>query len=672
MALSYLTIQSSLDATVSRKHKFGIQLVSGTEAISRNFFYDVRVSTLERLTDDEIDLLVGDSLTIEIKYKNINEELKSRFINGIVFELKELGNSRAPLMPQIWRYELKLSSWFKTLDYSKECRIFQKAGNTSMSIVSELFQELGYFDFKNEVRRKLPQIAYSVLYNESVGNYIRRMIQADGIIWRFEHTENKHILVFSDDSTSLPTIAKTEVELKDSVNTFQKIQNHVPIKECTFSSYNWENQPVNHVSQAVCKSNKGLRHFEYTGNFPSRSEGESKARQYGLARKGQVDTYKGESTIRAFEAGKHFSLLAPMLPDLTENSFLIKNLKIKATKTGYVNEFEAIKSNCQYVLQEKEGLKKPRVLGLQTAIVVGAGGNGKVKTDKLGRVKVRFHWDHHSPPDDVLTSAFIRVAMPSAGTRKGYIFNPRIGEEVVVDFEDGDPDKPIIIGCVYSKNSPPPINPASQPFTSMIKNSPLIDSNQIVIDDKPGNENIEIVAKKDMKVDVTNDFNIDVVNKITITAKNIIIIAKNETNILAGKDIENRSLATIIDIGVAGCINTAGSNIVNVALGSVSGSAGAGIMSKAGALFANTSASGINQKSDKMVADISKLMLANTGKTLVNAGTSSIDLQSKLSILNKASETIINKTDKRISESDLMSTGKASGSLVTGDTEIGP
>ncbi len=672
MAKTYLTIKSPLDDSVKRECKFTIQHIIGSEGICENFYYSLRINSTERLTDAEIKTLIGGWLTVGIGYKDKKSNLCFRYINGIVFKLKELGASRAPLMPEIWRYQVDISSWLKTLDYTRECRIFQKGSNTSMRIISELLHECGCHDFKNEVKGILPQIEYTVIYNESISNFIRRLAQADGIIWRFEHEENKHILVFSDDSTSFPEIRSDATGKSDVIQSFCQTQNLIPVKDCTLSSYNWENQPVNHVLHTVNSAKGKLSHFKYVGGFPCRSEGETKARHHSMALEKGIHTYSGQSSWRASISGKRFVLSAPTLPDLNGNSYLITKLKIEATITNYSNEFVAIPSNQPFLLQADEALEIPKVLGTQTAIVVGEGGQGKVQTDHFGRVKVRFHWDHHSPQNANHTSAFIRISMPSAGARRGFVFVPRVDEEVVVDFEDGNPDKPIIIGCVYSKHSSPPIDPGAQPFTSIIRNGPHPDSNQILFDDKPNGENIQIVARKDMKMDISNDFNINVVNNISIKARYIIISARGEIRILAGKNIENMSLATIVNMAGAGCTNTAGNNITNFALNIISSQAGGAIMNASGVMIANTSTQGINQESDRMVANMSKMVLSNTGTTIVNAGTESIKTQSALTIINKASEMTVNETNKQNTDVSLVSTTETSGSLIKGDTAIGP
>ncbi|MBU3914563.1 hypothetical protein KKA14_03430, partial [bacterium] len=223
---------TSLDSSVKRTNKFDIQYLGGEEGIREDFSYRLKISTLERLSDKEIHELIGGSLTVKIGFKDQKGVSRYRFINGIVYQLTELGMSRAPLTPEIWRYEVQLSSWMKKLEYVRDCRIFQKNGNTSMSIISDLLRELGFHDFKNEAGGDFPRRDYEVIYNETVSNFVRRLLQEDGVIWRFEHSENKHLLIFSLDSTALPEIEATSFGQLDAVKSFCEYTRHLPIKEC--------------------------------------------------------------------------------------------------------------------------------------------------------------------------------------------------------------------------------------------------------------------------------------------------------------------------------------------------------------------------------------------------------------------------------------------------------
>ncbi|MCG8336156.1 MAG: type VI secretion system tip protein VgrG, partial [Proteobacteria bacterium] len=663
---TYLSINTPLDETVKRGYKFQVISLQGSEGLCLDFVYKIRLCSPERLTVSDIEKLVGKRVTLGIGFSDHKLRKSQRYINGLVFKLTEIGLGKTPLMTDLWQYEIEVSSWFKTLNQIKECRIFQKGNNNSVSIVSELLREYGFQDFRFEINSSLPTRPYSVLYNESIANYVKRILLEDGIFWRYEHSENKHVLVFHDDSGTLPEIPVDNMAGLDAVKSFQKRSHHNPTRDFERASFNWLDQPVKKVKGKTAVEKGNLGHFEYIPNFQTKTDGEKIVSRLASKTANEKEIYEGESTVRMFASGYHFTLTAPALNDVNGKSFLLNTLEIEATQTSYKNTFTASPKKQLFYPAEDEGIEKPRILGPQTAIVVGEGGNDHVRTQEQGCVKVRFHWDHLSPADDKHTSAFIRIGMPGAGDHRGMLFVPRIGEEVVVDYEDGNPDKPLIIGSVYSRHNPPPIKPESNPYTSIIRNSSDKDSNQLTFYDNPGQENLELVAKKNMTIDVSNDFNIDAVNNINIKARSVFIVTKDTINVVAGNNIENTSLATIINLGLAAIMNTACANIMDLALGVVLSKSGGLYSQLAGGIIANTSVLGIEQASKNIVESTSQALLLNTASAVVNSGGGTVKTKAGLAILNNASEKIHNESDKKTNKISLVSMSESKNAAVKG------
>lgn len=661
-----------LDASVKSQHKFNIISLRGNEGLCKDFVYTARLCCQERLSDGDVQKLVGSRATLSIAFSDVKLKKNQKNINGLVFRVTEIGLGKTPLMTDLWHYELELSSWFKKLDQVKECRIFQKRNNNSASIAGDLLREYGFYDFRFEVRNKLPTRSFSVLYNETVANYIKRILREDGIFWRYEHSETKHVLVFHDDSGALPEITEENLAIPDAVKRFRKKAQHIPTGAVTRASYHWNHQPVKKVKQKINVEKGTLHHYEYIPNFISQTEGETIVSRLSTKMAGEKEVYEGESTIRSLTAGYRFNLFAPVLKDIDGESFLPLNIRTEATQESFRNSFTAIPHKQPYYPDESADFETPVIYGPQTAMVVGEGGNGHIRTQEQGCVKVRFHWDHLTPAQDQHTSAYIRVGMPGAGNRKGMIFVPRIGEEVVVNFEDGNLDKPVIIGSVYSRHNPPPLKPAGNPFSSIIRNSPDRDSNQLAFYDSPDQENLEIVAKKDMNIDVSNDFNIDAVNNITIKARSVFLVTKDTINVVAGNNIENQSLATIINLGLAAVMNTACVNILDLALGVVLNKSGGLYSQLAGGIIANTSALGIVQASDSLIESTSQALLLNTASSVINSGSENVKTKAGLAILNSASERINNESDKKTNKISLVSVSEAKNADVKGKTTIGP
>lgn len=262
--------------------------------------------------------------------------------------------------------------------------------------------------------------------------------------------------------------------------------------------------------------------------------------------------------------------------------------------------------------------------------------------------------------------------MPGAGLHKGFIFVPRTGEEVIVNFEDGNPDKPVIVGSVYSRHNPPPGDPTEKPFVSIIKNAVEKDANQLIFEDKPGDENLEFTAKGDMSIDVGKDCSIRVVNTINISARAIYIVTRDRVNIVAGKNIDNVSLATIINLALISHTNTAGKNMMDLALGMIMNKAGGLTTQTAGALIANTSALGIRQASENLINNISGVLLLNTAPALVNMAEKELTTTSGLAIINSGSESIVYESEKRSDKIKLISMTEATKTGIKGKTTIGP
>ncbi len=152
----------------------------GKEKLCGNFNYTLNISTKNRLTESEFDELIGGGLTVCFGFLDRSKKPKQRYINGIVYSLEELGMSRFPLVPQIWRYKIEISSWMNRLHAAKECRIFQNNSNTAISIVTDLLDELGCSCFRNETKRSYPKREYVTMYmyNESYYDFIVRLLQS--------------------------------------------------------------------------------------------------------------------------------------------------------------------------------------------------------------------------------------------------------------------------------------------------------------------------------------------------------------------------------------------------------------------------------------------------------------------------------------------------------------
>lgn len=506
MKQSYLTLVSTLDKDVRRERKFEIKEIKGEEGICRNFEYQLKISSLERLTKEDFEQLSNNSLTVQIAYLNQRENIEFRYINGFVYRLTELGNIHSTYNDTVWVYEVELSSWLKRLQYIKDCRIFQSPINTPQKIVTGLLNEMGFFDIDCKKCVIFPRLKYATIYQETLYNFIVRILLDSGILFYFHHTLKEHTLILFDDSRRLASSIDISSGRIDTIKRFYTESNLMPIDRYMVSSFQWDNPPVKNVHKQTSSSEKGLLHYEYPGRFKDRIEGDKKALRRVSSLNAKRKRYRGSSTIRALTIGKRFSPKIPIYPEVNEKPFLLIRLEIDATDQVYKNEFLAIPAFQALQFHPDELVKRPTISGFQTAFVVGPENQSNRYADKLGRITVRFHWDHNSESGSFNTSAMIRVASPGAGRHKGLSFTPEIGDEVIVVFEDGDPDKPLIIGSVYSEHHRPQYNEGDQLYKSFIKSQSDSDANQIFFDDKKNNESLSIQGKKDLNLQAGSNY----------------------------------------------------------------------------------------------------------------------------------------------------------------------
>ncbi len=678
---SYLTIHTSLDDSVKRDRKFWLQRIEGEEGLCEDFNYRLELSSLERIREEEIKSLLGKTITVEIAYLDVKHKIQQSYINGIVFSIVEVGLSRAPHSPDIWRYEAEIGPWFRKLDYVKDCRVIQKGGNNSLKIITDLFHEFGFRDFRDKTKGRLPNRDYSVIYNETLSNYIKRICQEDGIIWRYEHSKKRHELLFYNDSTRLPKLPDVSRAGKDGVLSFCQERIHMPLNASTIASYEWDKSPVKTISKRLGAAKGILPDYQYDVGFKSRAEGDKKAERQINTLKNRQACFYGESTMRHFSAGASFNLHAPTLPEHHQESFLIKKLRIEATEATYSNSFEALPAGNRYFPDCDNEVHKPVVVGTQTAVVVGAAGKNKVSTNKMGQVKVRFHWDHLSPKDAAHTSAFVRVSYPAAGSQRGFVFTPRIGEEVVVSYENGNPEKPLILGGAYShRNQTPHIKPSgsladsimdtagmgnggsysspvSQLHTGTIKSDQDSDSNRLTFDDKSGKEKLEINAKKDLNIDVGNDLDIEV--------EEDIFILMNQENINASENVKSQAGGSIINATLTAVTNTAGSDISHMALGSILNIAGGVISNMAGATITNTAILSVENEAGGPLSQDAATLLANTSLGAVLQMGESISQEGDLAVTNISLADIMNNASKEIKTKTLFQKVKTDNEATT-------
>jgi type VI secretion system secreted protein VgrG len=329
--------------------------------------------------------------------------------------------------------------------------------------------------------------------------------------------------------------------------------------------------------------------FDYPGSYVQVAEGETSARHRIEALQAEHEQLEGEADVRHLSVGGLFNLTGHPRGD-QNREYLVTQTRIALKADPYlagplVNlgetyacDFTCIPSKAGY--RSLRTTPKPRVDGPQTAVVVGPKGE-EIYTDKYGRIKVQFHWDRYGERNEN-SSCWVRVAQVWAGKNWGAMHIPRIGQEVIVEFLDGDPDRPIVTGAVYNAEQMPPWNlPGNQTQSGILsrssKGGSQSNANAIRFEDKLGEEQLWLHAEKDQLGEVENDETkwvgndrtkkVDGNETMTIGRNQTLSVGGNQTETVGQAKMENITLAKSLGIGAAYQISVGGAMNTSVVLG---------------------------------------------------------------------------------------------------------
>jgi type VI secretion system secreted protein VgrG len=482
------------------------------EELGQPFSMDV-----ELLSDDEnisLDDILGQNVTIRLETED-----ESRYFNGIVTEFFQKENIAKNAC-----FGAVVRPWFWLLTLSETCRIFQV--KTYPEIIKAVFEDLGFSDYEDQLTGAYTPQEYVVQYNESDFNFVSRVMEQEGIFYYFVHTNGKHTLVLADDSSVLPEIGEIPFyEKEDSgyqvdLEGIIKWENYRKIRTGGVSLGDFDfTTPSKNLSAITTDPKTGslasLQKFNYPGKYTERDKGSNYTKILMEKENVHYDQKYAEGNFRTLYAGSQFKLMDHHRDDQNDSylvvkfSCVLKSDEYISSSSGQDSElftctFTCIPANVSY--RPQQIAIKPRISGPQTAIVVGKKGE-EIWTDKYGRVKVQFHWDRDAEADEK-SSCWIRVSQSWAGKNWGSMQIPRIGQEVLVDFIHGDPDRPIIIGSVYNGSSMPPYELPANATMSGVKSRSSKGGNgfnEIRFEDKKDEEQIFIHGQKDQDINIKND-----------------------------------------------------------------------------------------------------------------------------------------------------------------------
>jgi type VI secretion system secreted protein VgrG len=487
-----------------------LETFHGVERVSDLFHFELGL-----LTDDpgfSMDSLLNKPAVVSISLHDDTD----RHFHGIINHIEEIETRTEGYV----LYRATMAPWAWLLTLFDDCRIFQN--KTVPDIVQQVFSDRGFTDYANRLTGTYNTREYTVQYRETDLNFISRLLEDEGIFYFFEHDQDKHTLVLADQpSAFVPCPSQSSAvydttpglwQDEDVVLTVRRTK-EVRVGKVTEKDYDFT-KPKTSIEADLDSSRKG-EFFEYPGKYTQRDDGSRYARIRLEEQEVRLLRITAETNCRAFRAGFQFTLTGYYREDANQAYALLcvthraaNNIHISdfalPKSFDYRNTLEAIPASTPY--HPPRNARRPFIQGSQTAVVVGKSGE-EIWVDQYGRVKVQFFWDRHGDADEN-SSCWIRVAQLWAGKGWGAIFTPRIGQEVIVDFLEGDPDRPIITGRVYNADQTVPYTLPGDQTKSTIKSMSSKGGggfNEIRLEDLKGKEQIFVHGEKDQDIRIKHD-----------------------------------------------------------------------------------------------------------------------------------------------------------------------
>ncbi|WP_294541197.1 type VI secretion system tip protein TssI/VgrG [uncultured Rhodoblastus sp.] len=492
------------------KDKLSLTRFDGSEGIGELFEY--RVEAVSSQDNIDFDSALGHNCCVTLKTKSGPD----RHFNGVLVEAQWVGSTE-----DLFIYRMVLRPWLWLLSRTSDCRIWRDENALdALDIIKQVFRDRGFTDFRDSTTSGFPTQEYCVQYRETDFNFVSRLMEKHGIYYFFEHSQDRHLLVLADSKSShkpVPGHAATPffgaAQTRRDQENFSRwtAERRFRTGKYDLNDYDFKkpgkNLDVNKL--AGSKYNKGqLEIYDYPGAYIEQSNGETFA-------KVRLDADQAQDR-RRHATGNAISLFPGGLtklerhPTAAENveylvlrashSYVAQHYRSKGEgEDDYSGAYELLDSSIPY----RSPLVTPRsvIHGPQTARVVGKDGE-EIDVDEFGRILVLFHWDRKQKK-----SCRVRVAQVWAGKQWGGQFIPRIGMEAVVEFLEGDPDRPLVVGTVYNGDNKHPYDlPESKTQSGVKTDSSLGHSgyNEFMFDDKKDSETIRMQAQKDHEVKILN------------------------------------------------------------------------------------------------------------------------------------------------------------------------
>ncbi|MDH4584376.1 type VI secretion system tip protein VgrG [Pseudomonas sp. BN415] len=584
----------------------------------------------------------------------LHNDGNQRPLDALVAEIHQL-----PADATAERYQLVLRPWLWWLTLASNNRVFQNLATSD--IVTTIFKAHGFTDFEVKLTGSYSPREYCVQYGETDFAFVSRLLEEEGIFWFFTHEDGKHTLVLGDSNDAfvqmpygpkVPYLGQGigERELHGVRSGQLCLQAVAGVYSAT--DYEFTTPTTSLYSQAEAMSGPRTM-YEHPGGYTSKARGDSLSKQRVDELRSQEKRFSGESDCRWLVPG-HWFTLSGHDDDALNIDWVVTSVTHEASHEHYRNRFEAIPKTTNY--RPPRSTSKPR-MHTQTAVVVGKSGE-EIWTDQYGRIKIQFPWDRLGNNDET-SSCWVRVVLPWSGKGFGMQFIPRIGQEVIVTFIDGDPDRPLVTGCVYNgDNSLPYSLPDNQTQSGIKTNSSKGGGgfNELRFEDKKDAEEVFLQAQKDMKVNVLNDSTATIGHDETLTVQNArtrtvkegdetitLEKGKRSVTIQTGSDTLDVKDSRTVTVG-ADQTHSTGGNYSHKVTGNYELTVDGNLTIKVSGTLTLQSAGSLTIKSDAdLAAQAGTSITQKAGTSLTNQAGTSLDNKAGTTLTNDAGISLTNK-----------------------------
>jgi type VI secretion system secreted protein VgrG len=495
--------------------KLGISNFEGAEGLSELFEFRIEAFSDSHNLDFDPAIGTNCSISIHAGYKGV-----TRVFNGVLVEAQWTGKS----VDELSSYRLVLRPWLWLLTRTTNCRIFSE--KSALDIILQVLHEHPFAKVEPRTTRSYPVLEYCVQYRESDLQFVSRLMEEFGIYYFFDHSESDHKMILADSASGhLPKLGGAALSYydddlrgtreEDAINQWSDGR-HLRSGKIRLNDYDYKKPTADLVAKKAANvkySNGDLELYDYPGRYIEKSDGETLANVRLEVEQAQDRRSTAVGDAVTCCPGNLIKLAKHPVGAVNKEYVIVRAnhmYRSNAYRSGpasedetYVGRYEFQPSDVQFRASART--PKPVIYGPQTAVVVS-------EVDEQCRIKVRFFWDKEA------SSRYVRIGHPWASKKWGNIKIPRIDMEVIVEFLEGDPDYPLVVGTVYNDDNKTPYPLPEDKSISGVKSQSIGASgyNEFILDDRGGNELIRMHAQRDMEALIEHDERREIKNDVTV------------------------------------------------------------------------------------------------------------------------------------------------------------